>query len=93
MRKLDRQTHWENIYAIKDANEVSWFEECPTISLDLIHSTGVNTGASIIDIGGGASRLVDALVNRGFVAVTVLDLSQKALATARARLGTLGGNV
>ena len=93
MSKPDRQAHWENVYTIKGENEVSWFEESPTISLDLIHSTGVDTGASIIDIGGGASRLVDALVNKGFAAVTVLDLSQRALATARARLGALGSNV
>jgi hypothetical protein len=56
---LDRQRHWENVYTTKDEKEVSWFEESPAISLALIRSTGVNTGSSIIDIGGGASRLVD----------------------------------
>jgi len=93
MNSLDRQVHWENVYTIKAEKEVSWFEDSPTISLDLIRSTGVNIGASIIDIGGGASRLVDALMNKGFGAVTVLDLSKKALATAKARLGALGAKV
>jgi 2-polyprenyl-3-methyl-5-hydroxy-6-metoxy-1,4-benzoquinol methylase len=93
MNSLDRQAHWENVYTTKGEKEVSWFEENPTISLDLILSTGVNLGASIIDIGGGASRLVDALIDRGFEAVTVLDLSNKALATAKARLGARGAKV
>jgi trans-aconitate methyltransferase len=93
MSGVERQAHWENVYTTKGENEVSWFEDSPTISLDLIRSTGVSTGASIIDIGGGASRLVDALINAGFPAVTVLDLSKKALATAKTRLGSLGEKV
>jgi trans-aconitate methyltransferase len=93
MNSVERQVHWENVYTTKGEKEVSWFEESPTISLDLIRSTGVNTRASIIDIGGGASRLVDALMDEGFEAVTVLDLSKKALATTRARLGALGAKV
>jgi 2-polyprenyl-3-methyl-5-hydroxy-6-metoxy-1,4-benzoquinol methylase len=90
---LDRQRHWENVYTTKDEKEVSWFEESPAISLALIRSTGLNTGSSIIDIGGGASRLVDALIDEGFEAVTVLDLSEKAITIAKARLGALGTRV
>jgi 2-polyprenyl-3-methyl-5-hydroxy-6-metoxy-1,4-benzoquinol methylase len=86
---LDRQRHWEDVYKTKDEKQVSWFEERPAFSLELIRPTGVHPGASIIDIGGGASRLADALLNQGF-AVTVLDLSEKALAIAKARLGILG---
>jgi 2-polyprenyl-3-methyl-5-hydroxy-6-metoxy-1,4-benzoquinol methylase len=93
MRGGERQAHWETVYATKGENEVSWFEDSPTVSLDLIRSTGVGTGASIIDIGGGASRLVDALMNEGFAAVTVLDLSEQALAKASIRLGLRAGNV
>ncbi len=93
MHGSERRDHWENVYAAKGENEVSWFEDSPTVSLDLIRSTGVSAGASIIDIGGGASRLVDALLNEGFAAVTVLDLSEKALATTRTRLGARAGNV
>lgn len=61
-----RQAHWENVYATKDEHAVSWFQEKPDISLDLIRATGVNATASIIDIGGGASRLIDALLDKGF---------------------------
>jgi 2-polyprenyl-3-methyl-5-hydroxy-6-metoxy-1,4-benzoquinol methylase len=89
----DRQPHWENVYTTKNEKEVSWFEESPTISLDLIRATKVNPSAPIIDIGGGASRLVDALIDEGFEAVTVLDLSKNALASAAARLGARGANV
>jgi SAM-dependent methyltransferase len=87
MNNLGRRAHWENVYATKGEKEVSWFEDSATVSLDLIRATGVKAAASIIDIGGGASRLVDALVDEGFGAITVLDLSEKALAASRARLG------
>ena len=87
MDDLDRQAHWENVYGTKGEKDVSWFQESPTISLDLIRATGVRSGASIIDVGGGASRLVDTLLGHGFEAVTVLDLSENALSAAKARLG------
>ena len=93
MSMLERQAHWQNVYQTKDEKAVSWFQERPDISLDLIHATGVDAGASIIDIGGGASRLVDALIGEGFNAVSVLDLSERALATSKARLGTEGTQV
>jgi 2-polyprenyl-3-methyl-5-hydroxy-6-metoxy-1,4-benzoquinol methylase len=87
MAELERQSHWQKVYQTKGESEVSWFQEIPTISLDLIRATGAGADASIVDIGGGASRLVDALVGEGFRSVTVLDVSEKALATARDRLG------
>jgi 2-polyprenyl-3-methyl-5-hydroxy-6-metoxy-1,4-benzoquinol methylase len=93
MSDLGRQAHWENVYATKDEHTVSWFQERSDISLDLIRATGVKTSASIIDIGGGASRLVDALIDEGFEAITVLDLSEKALTTSKARLGARGAHV
>ena len=74
---LERQALWQNVYQTKGKRDVSWFQESPAISLDLVRATGVSTNASIIDIGGGASRLVDALVVEGFRSVTVLDLSEK----------------
>lgn len=83
----ERQAHWETVYRTKAEREVSWFEETPVLSLDLIRSTGVTRDATILDIGGGASRLADALVADGFTDVTVLDISEAALAAARARLG------
>lgn len=79
MSMLERQSHWENVYRTKGERDVSWFQETPTISLDLIRATGVGIDASIIDIGGGASRLADALLADGFRSVTVLDVCEKAL--------------
>lgn len=93
MSDLGRHAHWENVYTTKDDKAVSWFQERPDISVDLIRGTGVDASASITDIGGGASRLVDALLDEGFKAVTVLDLSEKALATSKARVGTRGAHV
>jgi len=93
MSTLERRAHWQNVYQTKGEQTVSWFQERPDISLDLIHATGVDAGASIIDIGSGASKLVDALIGEGFEAVAVLDLSEKALTTAKARLGAKGGQV
>ena len=93
MSTLERQAHWQNVYQTKDEQTVSWFQERPYISLDLIHATGADTGAPIMDIGGGASRLVDALISEGFNAVSVLDLSEKALETSKARLGAEGAQV
>ena len=87
MGSSERRTHWENVYSTKAENEVSWFEETPAASLELIQATGVRKDAAIVDIGGGASRLVDALLHEGYSAVTVLDISEQALATAKARLG------
>jgi SAM-dependent methyltransferase len=90
---VNRQAHWDNVYQTKGERDVSWFQESPDISLDLIRATGVQRDASIIDIGGGASRLVDALAAQGFSSITVLDLSEQAFATSRARLGARGQQV
>ncbi|MBV8699046.1 class I SAM-dependent methyltransferase [Bradyrhizobium sp.] len=81
------QAHWEAVYSHKGDQEVSWFQENPEPSLELIAHAGATPASGIIDIGGGASRLVDALLSRGFKNLSVLDLSEAALAKARARLG------
>jgi ubiquinone/menaquinone biosynthesis C-methylase UbiE len=83
---VDRQSHWQNVYTTKGELDVSWFQERPTVSLDLIATAG-NTASFVIDVGGGASRLVDALLARGFRRVTVLDVSEAALIVAKQRLG------
>jgi SAM-dependent methyltransferase len=83
----ERQAHWENVYSTKGEAEVSWFQGTPTASLDLLMLVGATAGSAIVDIGGGASRLVDALLAEGFKDVSVLDLSAEALNVARARLG------
>lgn len=82
-----RQQHWNDIYARKREDEVSWYQEEATVSLELVARCGLGPGARIIDVGGGAGRLVDGLLDRGFKDVTILDLSVEALAKARARLG------
>lgn len=87
MTNACRQAHWENIYANKRESEVSWFEEVPTESLQLLQLVGAQPASAIIDIGGGASRLVDNLLAKRFENVTVLDISAAALNSARARLG------
>src|SRR6266403_3152134 len=87
MQSESRQAHWEGVYSKKDENEVSWFQENPAPSLELIAQVGATPASVIIDIGGGASRLVDNLIDRGFEDVTVLDLSEAALEAAKARLG------
>src|SRR6516164_7808873 len=87
MDSIERHAHWQTVYQTKGEHDVSWFEQSPAISLELIRATGVGITASIIDIGGGTSRLVDALLDEGYSAVTVLDLSAKALETSKARLG------
>jgi SAM-dependent methyltransferase len=86
MQSEGRQAHWDGVYTKKGENEVSWFQENPAPSLELIAQVGATSASAIIDIGGGASRLVDNLVERGFENVTVLDLSEAALEAAKARL-------
>jgi trans-aconitate methyltransferase len=93
MSDTDRQAHWENVYTAKGEKEVSWFQENPAPSLELIALTGLSEDAAIIDIGGGASRLVDDLLARKFRRLTVLDLSGAALAAARKRLDDRGAGV
>lgn len=83
------KAHWEEVYQTKPATEVSWFQEHSDVSLDLIRRSGVPKDGAIIDVGGGASRLVDDLIAEGYSALTVLDISGAALAVTRQRLGGL----
>lgn len=82
----ERQQHWDGVYKEKQSTAVSWYQEYPELSLQLIQKSGVARDESIIDIGGGASLLVDNLLQQGFSAVAVLDISASALECARARL-------
>ncbi|QBJ22887.1 class I SAM-dependent methyltransferase [Haematobacter massiliensis] len=77
---------WEGVYQSKEEAETSWFEDRPQVSLDLIAATGVGKDAAIVDVGAGSSRLVDCLLEQGFRGITMLDLSDTALAKARSRL-------
>ena len=84
---MERKSHWETIYQTNAPNEVSWYQEHPSKSLELIRSTGIGREATLIDVGGGASTLVDHLLADGFGRVTVLDISPEALQKAKSRLG------
>jgi len=84
---MDRKAHWEHVYSTRSADTVSWFQPRAVRSLRLIAAAGVPRDAAIIDVGGGASLLVDDLLSAGHTDLTVLDLSATALAAARARLG------
>lgn len=79
--------HWERVFSEKDEAEVSWFEARPTTSLTLIAGLGLGPDARVVDVGAGASRLVDGLLEMGVRAPLVLDVAQAALDKARARLG------
>ena len=82
------KTHWEHIYETKAPNQVSWYQEHAQFSLQYIQNTGIRKTDPIIDVGGGASTLVDDLIVDGFQHITVLDVSGTALQVARKRLGT-----
>lgn len=89
---VDRRQHWETVYGSKATDQVSWFQPHAASSLRLIADcAGMN--AHIIDVGGGASVLVDDLLDAGYGNVTVLDLAESALAVSRARLGARAQSV
>lgn len=88
-----RKSHWESVYTGKAATEVSWYQEVPDRSLALVESTGISRAAPIIDVGGGASTLVDHLLDSGYSDVTVLDLAAAAFEQARERLGARADQV
>src|SRR5689334_20300415 len=90
---MQSKEHWEQVYATKSENGVSWFQEHARRSVELIARTGVSKTASIIDVGGGASTLVDDLLAEGYQHLTILDLSETALAASRARLGERASGV
>jgi ubiquinone/menaquinone biosynthesis C-methylase UbiE len=89
---MERLNHWENVYGRKEANEVSWFAPHLSRSLAMIHSVTPNTGR-ILDVGGGASTLVDDLLNGGFRQLSVMDISAASLRIAQERLGAAATQV
>ena len=82
-----RQAHWNEVYATKAADKVSWFQPRAEMSMHLIAAAGANENTAIIDIGGGASVLIDQLLEARFGDVTVLDISERALLNSKDRLG------
>jgi trans-aconitate methyltransferase len=89
---MDRTTHWDAAFA-EGEDTRSWFQAEPSTSLRLIARAGADPSLPLLDAGGGASRLVDALLARGFADLTVADISPGAMALARARLGAAGDRV
>lgn len=90
---MDCRAHWETIYKTKRPDEVSWYQREAQMSLALIRRVAPEPTSAIIDVGGGASTLVDGLLADGYRRVSVLDLSPTALAVARGRVGAAGANV
>ncbi len=87
------KTHWDMVYAQKTDDQLSWHQDDPAVSLALIEKVDATSASSVIDVGGGASRLVDCLLAKRFRDLTVLDLSQVALGNARNRLGKTADDV
>jgi SAM-dependent methyltransferase len=82
------KSHWEGVYGARRSQQMSWYQPLPELSLRLIQGCGLARAAPLLDAGGGASTLVDALLAAGHTHLTVLDISATALAAAQARLGT-----
>lgn len=85
--EMERKNHWDQVYETKNPEEVSWTQEVPKTSLNLIKSFNLPKSAGIIDVGGGDSKLVDHLLEEGYENITVLDISVKAIEKAKRRLG------
>lgn len=87
-RSTTRPAHWQRVYETKATDSVSWFRPHLDTSLELMERAGLSSRSRVIDIGGGASTLVEDLLDRGVKNITVLDIASKPLAIARARLGS-----
>ena len=90
---MNRKEHWEHVYRTKAPTEVSWYQGRPTRSMELLDELGIEPETRVIDVGGGDSTLVDALLERHVAQVTVLDLSAAALDGAKVRLGVRAAEV
>ncbi|MBS0579842.1 MAG: class I SAM-dependent methyltransferase [Proteobacteria bacterium] len=87
------KSHWDGVYERRASDSVSWYEPVPAHSLEFIAEARIPTTAPLIDIGAGASRLVDHLLDLGYLDLTVMDVSEKALEVVRRRLGDRHGSV
>ncbi len=90
---MERKGHWEKVYQQKRSDEVSWYQQHPEYSLALIRAAGIAENDPIIDVGGGASHLVDTLLQVGYRDISVLDIAATALAHAQTRLAEKAGQV
>lgn len=90
---MEDESHWNAVYRTKPSDSVSWYQPSPEPSLRALERFGVPRSASLIDVGGGASNLVDALIQRGWSDLSVLDIAAPALEVAKARLGEAATSV
>ncbi len=90
---MSHKKHWNLVYQAKEPDDVSWYQRRPDLSLALIAGSGVSKDAGVIDVGGGASVLVDCLLDDGYTHLAVLDVSGAALNHGRSRLGARAGTV
>lgn len=90
---MNHSNYWNTIYSDRQPGEFSWFQGIPTLSLELLAAAGLHPGSRVIDVGGGASQLVDELLGQGLSDVTVLDISEVAIAHAQRRVERDGSRV
>jgi SAM-dependent methyltransferase len=90
---MDPKQHWEEVYLKKAEQDVSWFQAEPGLSLELIQDAGIGKQESIVDVGAGASRLMDRLLAEGYSDLTAVDIAEAALQKSRARLGDAAARV
>lgn len=90
---MESKTHWDQVYSSKAVESVSWFQTHAADSLRFLQKMGVDLTATIIDVGGGASTLVDGLLQQGYCNVTVLDIAEQALSASKIRLGARADEV
>ncbi len=90
---METREHWRQVYEVKQPDEVSWFQRLPAPSLDALDRSGAGPGMALVDIGAGASTLADALLDRGWNDLTLVDISEPALEATRLRLGPKAGKV
>jgi 2-polyprenyl-3-methyl-5-hydroxy-6-metoxy-1,4-benzoquinol methylase len=85
---MDTKAHWDHVYASKSSDDVSWYQDYPALSLEFIKNTGLPPHAAIIDVGAGASKLADCLVEAAYQDITLLDISEASLDVTRRRLSS-----
>lgn len=90
---MERKEHWENVFSTKQETEVSWYQQYPQTSIDFITALELPLDAKIIDIGGGDSYFIDALLDLGYTNLTLLDISAKAIERSKNRLGAKAAGV
>jgi 2-polyprenyl-3-methyl-5-hydroxy-6-metoxy-1,4-benzoquinol methylase len=88
-----RKHHWEQFWSTSEPRNASWYQESPDASLSLVDAAGIEPGAHVLDVGGGASTLTDSLLERGFENISILDVSESAITHAKTRLGACSERV